>query len=307
MTMTETVVITPPSSGTGKSLTRKLGSSRLEPGTPESRLRAAELRTKARLLMEQAEKVQKEKERAAHEQQAGLPKGSAEKSKEVNDATTTSVPKQTASSSLPTPPITQPTPQTHRPKTNKTPASTTPPDWSALSSSQKWSTDPNLRARELGSKSAIYADLHEPEYAMRDAEIRDALTHLVSLIQGFSREFFTGEVRIPAPDGILPASFYEQMTPQTAKVVHCVASGGPAGQWGWHGLFLNEEKRQALVCGVIGNVLVEQVFENVCFGFGKEDKDAFAALERELKDEDGKFFSFFPILLHRKMIANMQK
>ncbi|XP_014551335.1 hypothetical protein COCVIDRAFT_45609, partial [Bipolaris victoriae FI3] len=159
--------------------------------------------------------------------------------------------------------------------------------WSALSSSQKWSTDPNLRARELGSKSAICADLHEPEYAMRDAEIRDALTHLVSLIQGFSREFFTGEVRIPAPDGILPASFYEQMTPQTAKVVHCVASGGPAGQWGWHDLFLNEEKRQALVCGVIGNVLVEQIFENVCFGFGEEEKDAFAALERELKDEDG--------------------
>ncbi|EUC40418.1 hypothetical protein COCMIDRAFT_108880 [Bipolaris oryzae ATCC 44560] len=168
-----------------------------------------------------------------------------------------------------------------------TPVSTTPPDWSALSSSQKWSTDPNLRARELGSKSAICADLHEPEYAMRDAEIRDALMHLVSLIQDFSRGFFSGEVRIPAPDGILPASFYEQMTPQTVKVVHCVASGGPAGQRGWHDLFLNEEKRQALVCGVIGNVLVEQVFENVCFGFGKEDKDAFSALERELKDEDG--------------------
>ncbi|KAJ6192840.1 hypothetical protein J3E72DRAFT_202342 [Bipolaris maydis] len=156
-----------------------------------------------------------------------------------------------------------------------------------MSSSQKWSTDPNLRARELGSRSAICADLHEPEYAMRDAEIRDALTHLVSLIQAFSREFFSGEVQIPAPDGILPASFYAQMTPQTVKVVHCVASGGPAGQWGWHDLFLNEEKRLALVCGVIGNVFVEQVFENVCFGLGKEDKDAFFALERELKDEDG--------------------
>ncbi|KAF5845879.1 hypothetical protein GGP41_008391, partial [Bipolaris sorokiniana] len=298
MTITETVASTPPSSGTGKSLAQTLGSSRLEPGTPESRLRAAELRTKARLLTEQAEKLQKE--RAALQQQPSLSSESAGKFPGVNDATNTIGPEQTASPPLPLPPTTQPTPQTRCSKTDTTPASTTPPGWSGMSSSQKWSTDSNLCARELGSKSAICADLHEPEYAMRDAEIRDALTHLVCLIQGFSREFFSGEVHIPAPDGILPASIYAQMTPQTVKVVHCVASGGPAGQWGWHNLFLNEEKRQALVCGVIGNVLVEQVFENVCFGFGEEDKDAFSALERELKDEDGftRHYRFSQTLRH---------
>ena len=41
-------------------------------------------------------------------------------------------------------------------------------------------------------------------------------------------------------------------------IVGCIGAGGPSGVRGWNELFMDKELRQALVCVVIGNVLVEQ-------------------------------------------------
>ncbi|KAH6853055.1 hypothetical protein BKA58DRAFT_450402 [Alternaria rosae] len=128
---------------------------------------------------------------------------------------------------------------------------------------QKCSTKPNLRARELSSnpKSIRAESPSEPEYAFRDAEIRDGLCHLTTSIEDFSKEHFPSGAHTSFTfkdkngDVMMHNKFFKSLTLETAKLINCVASGGPSGLWGWHNLFVDIEKLQALVCGVIGNVL----------------------------------------------------
>ncbi|KAL1795389.1 hypothetical protein ACET3X_007205 [Alternaria dauci] len=66
-----------------------------------------------------------------------------------------------------------------------------PPNWRRTIPSQKWTTHPNLRARDLSSDAArIRQDLPlEPGYAFRDTEIRDSIWYLMSCIERFSKAF----------------------------------------------------------------------------------------------------------------------
>jgi hypothetical protein len=169
-----------------------------------------------------------------------------------------------------------------------------PSDWATLTLSEKWSTWPNLRARELVTASLskttaqklILTELNEPLYAIRDAEIRDAMWDITGQMERLARQHFDFDY---APkDGVVPADVFKAMTPQTAKIIGCVASGGPGGVAGWHELFTDNEKRLALICAIVGNVLTEQVFGHMFFGGTEEGIREVMGVQERLKDEDGK-------------------
>ncbi|KAF1851572.1 uncharacterized protein K460DRAFT_240622, partial [Cucurbitaria berberidis CBS 394.84] len=163
--------------------------------------------------------------------------------------------------------------------------------WNELTVREKWEAKPNLRAREViaknpvRAKAAIENEIKEPEYALRDAEIRDGLWQIMDQMERFALAFFQFEHL--SEDGVLPTRWYKDLTPQTAKIIGCVASGGPAGVHGWHDLFIDEQKRRALVCAIIGNVLVEQVFQHILFGGRAAEIKAVAALQEKHRNEDG--------------------
>ncbi|EOA91452.1 uncharacterized protein SETTUDRAFT_63419, partial [Exserohilum turcica Et28A] len=164
--------------------------------------------------------------------------------------------------------------------------------WSTLSPTEKWRTNPSLRARELGSKTAICNELQDPEYALRDAEIQAGMLALRTQMHAFSTRFFSGQTGMTdvIEDISLPSSFYASLARETVKIIHCIASGGPAGESGWHAFFVDAEKRKMLVCGILGNVLVEQVLGHVFFGGSAEEVGVVREGEKVLRDEDGMFF-----------------
>ncbi|KAI4916125.1 hypothetical protein J4E90_004571 [Alternaria incomplexa] len=113
----------------------------------------------------------------------------------LNTTTTRHTATRPSTSSI-TPPPPQP-PQSHR----TMPSHTTthpqgfenPRDWHEKTPEEKWDTQPNLRARELSSSPhRIRAELpSEPDYAFRDAEVRDGLWGLMSSIEDFAEEYFS--------------------------------------------------------------------------------------------------------------------
>ena len=188
-----------------------------------------------------------------------------------------------------------------------------PTAWPTLSPSQKWSTDPNLHARQLQrNPQLILAQLpNEPAYAFRDTELRDTIWALMHRIEDFAKTFFPQEQQrrgahasspLGDDDGgnnneddrvemVLDERFCSGLSPETARVIACIASGGPGGVSGWHDLFLNREKMQALVCGLIGNVVSEQVLQHGFFGGTEEGVQRVREVEKDMRDSDGEYMS----------------
>ncbi|KAG9187955.1 hypothetical protein G6011_01878 [Alternaria panax] len=206
-------------------------------------------------------------------------------------------------------------PVTKQPRSHTTATTTTtfklpenytlPADWPTLTPSQRWSTDSHLRARELHyNPRLIRAELpDEPAYAFRDTEIRDGICGVREGIERFARMWFAGGAHasyVSSSNGegdggdgeenrdmVVDETFYEGLSPETARVIACVASGGPSGIWGWHEIFINGEKLQALVCGIIGNVISEQVFRHAFFGGTEEGIRAVREVEVQHREDDG--------------------
>jgi hypothetical protein len=154
------------------------------------------------------------------------------------------------------------------------------------------STQPNKHASDVAtstrnSKRAILGDIQDPEYALCDVEIRDGLWHLMNLMDRLAQRYFAFDVH--QHNSTIPESFFNQISPETAKIIGCVASVGPGGVQGWHNLFLDEQKRRALVMAIVGNVLVEQVFRHIFFGGIAKHIRRLTELQKEHKNEDGKF------------------
>ncbi|KAI4920836.1 hypothetical protein J4E85_008951 [Alternaria conjuncta] len=237
-----------------------------------------------------------------------------------NTTTTGPTPAKPSPSPLPTKPSITPLPQSPSSPSYRTmpsplttpthpPNFAYPPEWHEKTPEERWDTNPNLRARELhASPRRIHAELpSEPLYAFRDAEIRDGLWSLMSSVEDFAKRWFksgahachtttataaheNGDghgVTIGHGDVFIKKEFFKTLTPETTKLINCVASGGPSGLWGWHDLFVNKEKMQALVCAMIGNLLSEQVLQHAFFGGTEEGVRAVAAVQREGKDWDG--------------------
>ena len=125
----------------------------------------------------------------------------------------------------------------------------------------------------------------DPHYAMTDAEMRDSLWQMMDLMDDFARAYFG----FPTSEESVPAQAFAGMGLETAKVIGCVASAGPGGVAGWHALFTEKGQRQALVCAVLGNVLVEQVFGHVLFGGEGACIEELGRMQERLRDEDGTF------------------
>ncbi|KAJ4375576.1 hypothetical protein N0V86_007109 [Didymella sp. IMI 355093] len=177
----------------------------------------------------------------------------------------------------------------------------------AMSQAQ-WSDKPNTRARELleknfHSSAALLEDLKEPEYACRDAEIRDGVWKMMDQIETFAKEHFSFQLK---DETSLQAAF-ESMSKETVKIIGCVASGGSAGASGWEDLFINSNKRQALVCAIIGNVLVEQVFQHMFFGGTREQIKDVAVIQFEHRNDDGFDHNKLYTTKIRSFLANASK
>lgn len=171
-----------------------------------------------------------------------------------------------------------------------------PSGWDQLTPASKWDVMPNLRARELlaahpaSSEAIIKAEISEPEYALRDVEIRDALWQIMDEMSGFTKKFFAFECH--HKDNVIPEDWFTRLASQTAKIIGCVASDGPSGVDGWHDLFIDPEKRCALICAIIGNILVEQVLQHPFFGankpFAASSSPSISQLEEKHRNDNGK-------------------
>jgi hypothetical protein len=185
--------------------------------------------------------------------------------------------------------------QSKTPATTRVKASTrTEEPWQpGMSTQEKRTTRPNKMAREIAArtndaKRQVQASVQEPEYALRDVEIRDGLWQMMNLIEDFANLVSVGQVYPVDASGNLPRDWWANMQPDTAKVIGCVASGGPGGVRGWADLLIDEQKRRALICAVIGKVFVEQVFQHIFFGGTAEDIKAITHLQMKHRNDDGK-------------------
>lgn len=156
----------------------------------------------------------------------------------------------------------------------------------------EWSTKPNKRALEILGLCAgdvalaaeeIREELHEREYSFRDIEIRDGLWQVMDKIERFAKQFFGFEFGDPRK---LTRTF-SQMLPETVKLIGSIASSGPSGADGWRELFYHEQQRRALVCGIIGKMLVEQVLQHPFFGGSKQDQLDLGDIQDKMHKSDG--------------------
>lgn len=79
---------------------------------------------------------------------------------------------------------------------------------------------------------------------------------------------------------------YKEPDVSTQRVLEWVAGRRWAEDAAWHELFDNKDKRQAVVLGVLGNVLVEQVLKHPFFGGDSHIIHAIYNSTEELREED---------------------
>lgn len=152
----------------------------------------------------------------------------------------------------------------------------------------QWTEKPNTRARELlkndfHSPAAILDDLKEPEYVCRDIEIRDGVHQMMDQIEALAREHFSFELK----DKTRLRAAFESMPEETVKIIGHVASSGPTDTSDYQDLFIDSDKRQALICAIIGNVLVEQVFQHIFFGGTQEQTSQLALIQHTNRNNNG--------------------
>ncbi|KAF2493970.1 hypothetical protein BU16DRAFT_60824 [Lophium mytilinum] len=109
----------------------------------------------------------------------------------------------------------------------------------------------------------------EPPYVTHDAEIRDEIWLLMNSIQVLAKKWFKTETGITNFETAFK-KMCNQAPPQFVSFVGRIAAGGPNKEEGWKELFRDDLNRQALVNGLIGNTLVEQVFAHTLFGVDDE-------------------------------------
>ena len=71
-------------------------------------------------------------------------------------------------------------------------------------------------------------------------------------------------------------------------IVGYISAGGHGGAGGWKELFVDKELQQALVYGVIGNVLMEQVFASLLFGATAEQRERVHGVQADHKSANSK-------------------
>lgn len=164
---------------------------------------------------------------------------------------------------------------------------------------KEWTDNPSEQVQRIISKSTglsavdqIVEETQEPEYTIRDAEMRDMIWQIMDLTERLANAFFGDELtstEAEISNDLLET--FSLMDESTSLIIGCIASGGPHGADGWHDLFIHPRKRRALVCGIIGNVLVEQVFKHPMFGADPRTIERLNQAQVDLQDDDGKLGS----------------
>jgi hypothetical protein len=187
--------------------------------------------------------------------------------------------------------------------TTPVPAPTTP-DVDEYEDETPWDHEPNSQARKVlasvngdvrKARRFIQMDFQrnglipEPEYALREAEIRDGLWQVMDKMEQFTKKYFdfTGFNDVPKNRTILHERFLKHLQPETIRVIGFVASGGPGGDDGWRELFFNRQKRRALICAIIGNVVTEQVYQHAFFGGQDREMRQLEEIQIEHHNDDG--------------------
>ncbi|KAJ4292716.1 hypothetical protein N0V90_009379 [Kalmusia sp. IMI 367209] len=152
----------------------------------------------------------------------------------------------------------------------------------------EWENDPNRLANHIAATrnlplNSVQLETQEPLYAIRDVEIRDIVWQLRDQMERLADEFFNFNFR----DKKALTNAFKKLDPATVLIIGCVASGGPGGEEGWRELFYDTQKRRALVCAIIGNVLVEQIFKHPLIGGTSGVLKQLEKIQDKLKDEDG--------------------
>jgi hypothetical protein len=91
--------------------------------------------------------------------------------------------------------------------------------------------------------------------------------------------------------------FLVQENEYLIRYIGCLAMGGPTGVAGWNTLLGDTTCRQALVLGIIGRSLKENVFGELYFGGGETLNDTLREQERKLTHQDGK--NCRPLFIHK--------
>ncbi|KAH7112453.1 hypothetical protein B0J11DRAFT_184147 [Dendryphion nanum] len=161
------------------------------------------------------------------------------------------------------------------------------------SETDSWPQTPNKLARRIlrdtGVNEAaitVKDQTLEPEYACRDVEIRDAYWQVIDDMEKFVRKHFVKSKNLRCSQTV-PNVLIPELSPETVKIIGCVASGGPGGAAGWLDLFLNDSKRVPLIIAIISNVITEQVYQHVFFGCTAEQEATIAQIQRKYRNEDG--------------------
>jgi hypothetical protein len=164
-----------------------------------------------------------------------------------------------------------------------------PPDYI-----KEWATAPYERLRTICEEhptsyvSRAQFELQEPVYALRDVEVRDMMWKIQDGIEDVAA-LFQGNLpkRWGDDKSRTLTRIYESRDVSTSRILKGVAG---AVRWTddeeWHDTFASDNKRRALVCGIIGNMLVEQVFKHPFFGGDAATIDTLFDLQKELRDED---------------------
>jgi len=136
-------------------------------------------------------------------------------------------------------------------------------------------------------KSDLAKTRAEPEYSLREIEIRDAIWALRDSMERFVQRHVNTKV-VEANDDLRRIFWSLDHQPETVKIIGCVASGGPGARAGWEDLFLDDQKKRALANAIIGKVLTEQVFQHTFFGGAPEQLKKLKTIQTNKKNDDGK-------------------
>ncbi|KAF2450560.1 hypothetical protein P171DRAFT_479643 [Karstenula rhodostoma CBS 690.94] len=158
---------------------------------------------------------------------------------------------------------------------------------------KEWTEAPYQRLRTIYEEhptsylTEAQKELQEPVYAIRDVEVRDMMWQVQDGIEEVAA-FFQGTLPLVwgKEKSKTLTRIYPDRDPSTSRVLKGVVGMGWEDEEEWHDIFAGDEKRRALVCGIIGNVLIEQVFKHPFFGGDKPTIDTLFRIQRELRDED---------------------
>ncbi|KAL1612900.1 hypothetical protein SLS60_001130 [Paraconiothyrium brasiliense] len=173
---------------------------------------------------------------------------------------------------------------------------------------KEWKAAPSQRLRtimeEYGQDPSacvekVLKELQEPFYSLRDVEIRDMLWQIQDGMEHIADLFekaYPNETSRERETMHMARAYggEARRDVSTSRVMECVVGSRLIDKGETYDIFGDKDKRRAFVCGVIGNVLVEQVFKHPFLGGDAQTIDALFDQQKDNRGEEAftrKFYS----------------